>query len=262
MKRIYASIVLLVSFLVMSGCAGIGAQSTAINKKTVSSDSALQAYTTLGLQYMQSGDTVNAKTAVQKALDINPDYGPAFNALALIFQVEGEMALTEQYFKKAISLEPDSAMFHNNYGAFLFSEERFKEACAELAKATQDPFYNRRAKAFENLGRCYTRLDQTDPAIFAFERALRLGGIQPVALVELADLHLKQSQYAEAENYYRQFVDLVNSKKLKHSSKSLWVGIKLARINSKSSTAATYALLLKNLYPESEEYKAYKESAR
>ncbi len=250
----------IVAFL--SGCAAPQSDSVAVNKNTVSSEGALQAYTTLGLQYLQTGDSVNAKSAVQKALDINPKYAPAFNALGLVFQVEGEIALAEQYYKRAIEQEPDSAMFHNNYGAFLFSEKRYQQACVELAKATEDPFYNNRSQTFENLGRCYQEVGRNDVAIHAFERSLKTGGIRPLALVELSDIYLSTGNVLKAEEYFSQFTEMVNSKRVNHSSKSLWVGIRLARENHKVSLATTYTLLLKNMYPESDEYMQYKESAR
>ena len=261
MKSARVWVAVLVGVL-LSGCTGLQSESVAINKKTVSSEGALQAYTTLGLQYLQSGDSVNAKSAVQKALDINAEYAPSYNALGLIFQLEDEVALAEQYYKKAIYLEPDSAMFHNNYGAFLFSEKRYQEACVELSKATEDPFYNNRSQAFENLGRCYLKIGRANVAIHSFERSLKVGGMRPLALVELADLYLVSQNISKAETYYSQFTGLVNAKKVNHSAKSLWVGVQLARENGKISLATTYALLLKNLYPESDEYKKYKESAR
>ncbi|SIT06464.1 type IV pilus biogenesis/stability protein PilW [Neptunomonas antarctica] len=248
--------------LLLSGCTGLQTESEAVNKNTVSTEGALQAYTTLGLQYLQSGDTANAKSAVQKALDIDTDYAPSYNALALIFQVEDEVVLAEKYYKKAIDLAPDLAMFHNNYGAFLFTQERYQEACVELAKATEDPFYNNRAQTFENLGRCYEQIGRSDVAIHAFERSLKTGGMRPLALVELADLYLSLGNIPKAEEYFTQFTELANSKQVNHSAKSLWVGIRLARENNKVSLAITYTLLLKNLYPESDEYKQYKESAR
>lgn len=261
MKKARVLVAVLMEAL-LSGCTGLQSETVAINKNTVSSEGAQQAYTTLGLQYLQSGDSVNAKSAVQKALDINSEYAPSYNALGLIFQVEDEIALAEQYYKKAISLEPDSAMFHNNYGAFLFSENRYQEACVELSKATEDPFYNNRPQTFENLGRCYLKTGRTDVAIHSFERSLKTGGIRPLALVELAELYLMSQNIPKAEEYYSQFTGLINAKKINHSAKSLWVGIQLARENSKVSLATTYTLLLKNLYPESDEYKKYKESAR
>lgn len=253
------TLVLLSGVALFAGCSD---QQTVINKNTVSTEAALQSYTMLGLQYLQGGDTVSAKAAVQKALEIDSKYPQAYNALGLIFQFEAEDVLAERYFQKAISIDPSSSMFHNNYGAFLFAQKRYEQACKELAAATEDPFYSNRAQAFENLGRCYLQINQADLARHAFERSLKSGGSRPLPLVALAQLYFESGQLPEAERYFKQFTDMVSNKRVEHSAQSLWVGIQLARARGNVSMAATYALLLKNLYPDSEEYRQYKESAR
>lgn len=241
----------------LTGCSTVTESASQQGKSPTAT---MQAYTRLGLQYLQSGDLVNAKVAVQKALEIDADFAPAYNALGLIFQVEEEKGLAQKYYLKAIELEPDSAMFHNNYGAFLFAEERYTEACKQLAQATQDPFYSNRAQAFENLGLCYRKIDVDDAAIKAFRRSLNAGGARPESLIQLSDLYLMQGDMTLADTYYDQFVELVNQQRVEHTARSLWLGIQLARAKNKSSTAATYGLLLKNLYPKSDEYRLYKEA--
>lgn len=230
--------------------------------KKSSGKDADQAYSRLGFQYLQSGDTANAKKSFHRALEINDGYAEAHNGLALTFQLEGDTDLAEKYFRQATSLAPGSAMMHNNFGAFLFANQRYDEACKELARATEDPFYNRRAQAFENLGRCYQFIDRQDAAKHAFKRALQIGANRPVALIELSSLLLDENTNEEAENYYARFLKLLEERRVEHYAKSLWVGIRLARVNGKATRAATLGLILKNLYPESDEYRAYKESAR
>ena len=249
---------LVLCLTLFTGCA----TSPQDNRNDVSSDAALEAYTRLGLQYLQARDTANARASVQRALEINNDYAPAYNALGLIFQFEDETQLAEQYYKDAIRLDRDSAMFHNNYGAFLYAQKRYREACNELEKATSDPFYTGRGRAFENLGRCYNQIGENVKALDAFERSLKTGGRRPYSLVELAQLYLSVNDLAKAEGYYKEFERLVDDKRIDHSAKSLWVGIQLSRANSDTSKSVTYALLLKNLYPDSQEYQLYKESTR
>lgn len=243
--------------LVVVGCTGTGSKSENAKKSQ-----AFEAYSRLGFEYLQSGDTVGAKNSFQRAIAINGDYAEANNGLALAFQLEGDDALAEQYFRKATSMAPDSAMMHNNFGAFLFSQGRYDEACKELARATEDPFYNRRSQAFENLGRCYRLLQRNDAAKHAFQRALQVASNRPVSLVELSDLFLMEGNYGEAEKHFDRFLALVEKRRVEHYSKSLWVGIRLARHNREATRAATFALILKNLYPNSTEYREYEESAR
>ena len=153
-------------------------------------ENAAEAYTQLGMQYLRSGDTANAKSAFQRAQELAPDTLAAYNGLALVFQVEDEPELAESYFKQALKRAPDSAMLHNNYGAFLFNLERYPEACRQLARATEDPFYTLRDQAFENLGRCYQLIDRPDAAEHALKRSLKLNSQRPFATLELAKVLL------------------------------------------------------------------------
>ncbi|WP_286237048.1 type IV pilus biogenesis/stability protein PilW [Neptuniibacter halophilus] len=242
--------------LVVAGCATKG--SSSVGDKTP----AFEAYSRLGFEYLQTGDTSNAKTSFQRAIELNSDYAEPHNGLALAFQLEGDDQLAEQYYRKATALAPDSAMMHNNFGAFLFANKRYAEACQELARATEDPFYNRRSQAFENLGRCYRLLNRNDAAKHAFQRSLQVTGNRPVALVELSELYLLESNYPEAEKYFDRFLVMVENRRIEHYAKSLWVGIRLARHSGNTNRSAAYALILKNLYPESDEYREYEESAR
>lgn len=221
-----------------------------------------EAYSRLGFEYLQSGDTANAKSSFLRSIESDSGYAEAHNGIALAFQLEGDDQLAEQYFRKATALAPSSAMMHNNFGAFLFSKQRYQEACNELARATEDPFYGRRAQAFENLGRCYRLLQRDDAAKHAFKRSLQVSANRPVALVELSEISLQENNLLESEKYFDRFLTMVEDRRVEHYAKSLWLGIRLAREEGNATRAATYALILKNLYPESEEYREYKESAR
>jgi len=249
-------LVVLISLL-LAGCAG-----QAASPSDHSSDDAANAYTQLGMQYLRGGDSGNAKGAFLRATEIDSDAVQAYSGLAMVFQFEQEPGLAEDYFRKAISIAPDSAMLHNNYGAFLFSLERYTEACKQLARATEDPFYNRRAQAFENLGRCYQLIERPDAAEHAFKRSLKLSPLRAMAIVELSSLLLDKSEDDQAVTYFEQFSQMIDDKQAQHSAKSLWLGVRIARLQNNAIDASTYGLILKNLYPNSSEYRQYKESTR
>ncbi|WP_417586025.1 type IV pilus biogenesis/stability protein PilW [Nitrincola sp.] len=253
-NRLIGIVFMLVS---LSGCS----VSDTRNNPEATPEAALQAYTQLGVQYLQSGDTVNAKSSLQRAVGISERYAPAQNALALVFQAEREFVLAEKYYRRAIDLEPMNAMFHNNYGAFLFSLGRYTEACHEFSRATEDPFYASRAQAFENMGRCYRSLGRNDVAEHALRRALDIQRDRPYAQVALADLLLEQGNTAEAVSWFGRFREQIDARVVEHDANSLWVGVRIARADRNAGLAATYGLLLRNLYPNSEEYRLFKESA-
>ncbi len=258
--RGFGLVSLLLTAALVSGCASQSGSTGSMQGSEP--EKAVEAYTGLGVQYLQSGNTVNAKMSLQRALTIDSSYAPANNAMALAFQIEQEYDLAEEYFRKGVAADPDSAMLHNNFGAFLFARQRYQEACVQLDLATADPFYPQRAQAFENLGRCYLLIDRSADAEAAFKRSLAINGNRSVALVELSQLLLDRGDPVMASRYFERFRQQVEQRQVEHYPKSLWVGIQLARLEHNVSRAATYGLLLKNMFPNSEEYRLYQESAQ
>lgn len=248
--------VVVVLSVLLSACAGQVAQTA----DGTTADSA--AYTRLGMQYIQSGNLAGAKAAFQKAITVAPNDALALNGLALAFQIEGETELANSYFKKAVTYAPESATIHNNYGAFLFAQADYKNACRILAVATQDPFYPRRDTAFENLGRCYLKLGQNDAAKHAFTRVLSLSPNRLSTSVLLADLALKENDLEEAIARFTPMEEAVSERQVEHVPLSLWVGVRIARAIGNAQDATTYALMLKNLFPNSAEFKEFQESGQ
>ena len=217
-------------------------------------------HTDVAISYYQQGDNVGARLWAQKAIAYDKSYGRAYLVLGSIFQSEQEIELAEEYFKKAIKTDPDSAMFHNNYGAFLFSQRQYSRACVQLELATKDPFYNRREAALDNLGRCYSALDDGKLADKAFQRSVNLGGKSAFALINLSKNLLAAGETFKSNARYSEFLQLVTDNQTHHTADSLILGIDLARKKGNLSEVVTYLLLLENLFPN--KYKEYKESAQ
>jgi TolB-like protein/Flp pilus assembly protein TadD len=77
-----------------------------------------------------------AKAAAQTALSLDPDSAEAYNALAFAtYRQDWDFARAEQFFQKAIEMNPDYAVAHQWYGEFLGDLRRYDESIAELRKA-------------------------------------------------------------------------------------------------------------------------------
>ncbi len=172
--------------------------------------------------------------------------------MGYVFQLEGENDAAEQYFRKSIKLDPDYSLARNNFGAFLFVQKRYEEAAAQLRKASEDRIYARRSQVFENLGMCYKELGRRGEAEEAFTRSIQLNPSQSRALLEMTDIRFQQQNYVEAQSFYSRY-----NKAARQNARSLWLGIQLARVFGSEDEVASFALLLKNIFPASDEYKAY-----
>ena len=150
--------------------------------------------------------------------------------------------------RSALSSDPNNARLLNNYGAFLLDRERYQEALEYFNKAAADTLYSERSRVFENMGIAYLRMGNTDAARENLERSLRLNNRQPRALLELAQLEFNSGDFVPAWNHFRRFDQLSEQ-----NATSLWLGVRLARRFEDHSKAASYALQLKRLYPNSPE---------
>ena len=161
-------------------------------------------------------------------------------------------------FRKAISLDKNFSRCRNNYAAFLYSQQRYKEAEEQLDYVVKDTLYSGRPNAFVNLGLCRLKLFDTQGAEEAFVRALAMDRTNPIALYELARIRYEAQDYATATKYYDTYRTVVR----KQSAAGLLLGIQLAKADGDKDSEASYALALRNLYPKSAEYQAYKRAVK
>ncbi|MFP6804873.1 MAG: type IV pilus biogenesis/stability protein PilW [Pseudomonadales bacterium] len=215
----------------------------------------VQRHLDLAIGYLRNRDYQRSKEKLAKALDVEPKNADVHATYGLVFQLEGETDLAEEYFKQAVRYDPQSAQIRNSYGAFLFSEKRFHEAVDQLSKASEDRFYPNRPMVFENLGVAYNRIGEPEEAEHAFIRATQLNPQQPRALIELGEIRFDQRNYIESRDYYRRY-----SQGNRSTAKSLWLCVRLGRIFQDNNEEASCSEALEGIFPASDEYQQYKES--
>jgi len=221
----------------------------------VTEDDRVKTLVDLGTGYMRNGDYARAKENLNRAINIDSNSALAHNMLAIVFQLEQEYELAEEHFRKALRSNPNSTRVRNNYGAFLFERERYREAIEQLNRAKEDRYYEKRPTVFENLGISYLRVGEKEKAEKAFDRAVALNPDQPRALLELANIRFEDQQYVPARQLYRRYQQVAGQ-----NAKSLWLCIRLSRVFENDDEEASCALALRNMYPASREYEQYQES--
>ena len=241
---------LLLLFTVLTGCVTTGDVNPMRTDK--GRDAARDAYIQLGIGYLQQGNTGRAKSPLKKALELDSSNADAHAALALVFQIEMEPKLADDHYRKALSQNSDDARLLNNYGSFLFEQQRYQEAFERYSQAAQDTLYPERSRVFENLGLTSLQLKQREQAKAYFERSLRLNSRRPRALMEMAQLSFEDKQYVPARGYYDSYMALAQP-----DARSLLLGVRLAKIFEERDNAASLGLQLKRLYPGTPEYQQY-----
>lgn len=235
-----------------TGCVSEGGKPDPL-KTDEGREQAVIAYIDLGVGYLRSGSAERAKEPLQKALELDPSNADANAALALVFQREMEPDLAEKHYRKAMSESPDDSRIRNNYGSFLYEQQRYQDAYQVFQQAAADEMYGDRSRVFANLGLTARQLKQPALAKQHFEKSLRLNPRQPMVLLELAQLAYDEKMYAPARDYYERYRPMVGEQ----PPRGLLLGIRLANALDDRDSAASYALQLKRLYPGSPEYRQY-----
>lgn len=186
----------------LTGCAAPYANSAA------TADDPVTAYRQLGEAYIQQDNLPRAMSALDRALAIDPQDPGALQAMAMIYQRQGEEALAEHYFSKALALDPNFTRVRNNYAAFLYDQGRTSAACEQLDIATRDTHYANRSRLFANLGRCEWELGDIVSARQNLLRAQQIDSRQPLSYLTLAELEYAQGNLLRARSQLDHYVRL------------------------------------------------------
>jgi len=247
-------IVIVACLVLLAGCVSTS-DSRFVNNTNEAE--ALRKFTELGLLHIQKGNTVDAMPPLKRALEIDPKSAEVNVALAMLFQAENDKLLAQKYFDKALQYSDgvNRTRIRNNYAGFLFQADRLMDACEQLRLASEDAFYDKRAQVYENLGVCYQRLGKKTEALAAYEQAVSIEDTRAKALLEAASLQFDRNNLRQSGLYHESYQRLVRYRFANDTPKSLWLGVQLSRDTGDLNAEASYALKLRNLFPESPENK-------
>ena len=79
-----------------------------------------------GIKVAQNGLWKEATYRWQKAVEIDPTYGAAWNNLAIAYEQQGNFDKAREAYEKACELEPKNLLFRQNYDLFKEINDRAK----------------------------------------------------------------------------------------------------------------------------------------
>lgn len=218
----------------LSGCAiqaGPGLNNAATDDKQ-----ALELNTTMALEYMGQGNLPRAQAKLDRALDIDPDSPRPLQVQALLYQRQGESAMADRFFRRALAIEPGFTQGRNNYAAFLYAQGRIEESCTQLERAAKDIKYTRRAQLLTNLGLCQWELGDVAAARGSLKRAQAVDPRSSRSYLVLARIDHAQGDYRQAWEQLQSFIRLAGT-----TPESLQLAEQLARVRGDSASAAFYS---------------------
>lgn len=251
MKKIFAIILLVMPLL--WGCEPAGPGNIKPGRTTT--DNAVTANINVGVEYMRRNDLDRALDRLERARKLDPGYYETYNMLGVLYQRLGENQEAENNFKKALKLNGADSPTLNNYGQFLCTTGRYTDAINIFKRAADNPLYETPAIAVTNAGLCAMRNNDPANAEKYLRHALELNPKFPEALLPMAQISYDNGSYLSARGYLQRYQEVG-----RQTAKTLWLGIQIEDKLGDQNAVSSYALLLRNNFPHSNEAEMLKES--
>lgn len=209
----------------------------------------------LGADYLRQGNLQQAKEKLDRALEQDPRNPQTHMVLGLLYQRLGDHGKADTHFERSISLDSKSAESRNAYAAFLCATKKFKRGEKMALDAAADPLYKSPELSYLNAGYCARDEGDLQRAEQHFRQAIRIQPRFAQALLELADLQLRQNQPLVARAFLERYAAVAPV-----SASSLWLGVRVERALANYAVAGDYARRLRLEYPTSDEARLLRES--
>ena len=207
--------------------------------------------TQLAIEYMREGMYQASMEKFKKALKQNPNLQVAHASLAILYERLGENELAEKHYRKAYNLNRKDPLTLNNYGQFMCRDGRLKEADKMFAAAVRDPLYRHPETVYTNAGICAHMRPDPELADTYFRKALQANPKYPPALREMVKGSFAEEKYLATRAYLTRLQDVTRL-----TPEYLWIGVRAEEALGDKNAVSSYALILKNQYPESDETQA------
>ena len=124
----------------------------------------------VGTAYLTQGNYDQAGTAFQAAIAADSTFAPSYANMGLIKIRQRQPAPAEQFFRRALRLEPGSLENYFNLAAVMIDQGKLEDAVALLENAVRLKPFNDEVHA--RLADAYTRVDRMPEALMAAREAL------------------------------------------------------------------------------------------
>jgi type IV pilus assembly protein PilF len=249
-KNVFAALLLAVF---LAGCTTTNDKSVIKTIKTQSTTEpdlkeAAELNTQLAIGYIQRKQYKAARDKLEKSIEQNPSYLPAYKTLAYLYALLGLPEKAEEKYQDALDLKPHDADLSNSYGAFLCSQGKFDEAQQRFEASYSDPFYESSYLAESNAGSCYVEQGEYKKAEALLRKSLRKEPKLPGSLISMAEVGIKTERYLMARAYIQRYHAVAPA-----SAESLWIQLQAEKYLGAKDHYLKYARQLIQDFPDSDE---------
>lgn len=231
--------------VLLAGCAGAAVKQQNHDR----SDNSAKIHTELAGLYFERSQMGIALSEIDLALQADRNYAPAYDVRGLIHMALHEDTNAEADFQQSLRLDNADSETHNNYGWFLCQRGREQQSIEHFMAAVKNPLYTTPWRAYLNAGLCSRKIGKNQDAEDFFQRTLRLQPDLMQALQAMAELKFDEGDYQSAKKYLERFAQRNESL----TAEQLWLAVCIERHAGDRNAEASYALLLRERYPDAHE---------
>jgi tetratricopeptide (TPR) repeat protein len=244
-RRSVLSALLLCFALVLVTACGAG-----LEKKKSESET----YYKLGVVYLNDRNFIMALEEFTRAIQTYPKEPSYHNAIGLTYFARDMNAKAKSHMEQAIALQPDFSEAHVNLAAVYLVERNWAAAIDASNKALGNIFYKTPELAHFNIAQAYYNMGEYDRAAEGFTTAKKFNPRYVPALYNLALSYEKLKKNKEAVAAYRRVISISPG----YVEAYFKLGMLLVKSGEKRSATEVFGSVIK-LAPESAEAKSASE---
>lgn len=207
--------------------------------------------TELAAGYFERGQYDVALEELGEAFRFDPTYARIHSVYGLVYTELGDDAKAEASFRRGLELAPTDSEIRQNWGWYLCTHGKPREAIAEFESAIANPLHRTPEIALINAGKCSVQAGDNAAADQYLRRALTLKRGHPVAAYNLALLSLRGGRAEESRALMRLVMQETNP-----PPEALYLGMCVERRLGDRQAEQSYVMQLRNRYPNSAEARA------
>ena len=239
------------SVIALSGCVtenSYEGNDKPVVENTINNTGAARTRIALALEYLNTGNSSQAKYNLERAASFAPDLPEVHYSFAYYYQQVGEDSLADDAYQKALKINPNDPNTRNNYGVFLCGINEYDRATEQFIKAIEIPSYIRVAESYENLALCAIEFNDFEQAEKYFLSAIKHSSMRASSIISLSALYYAKSDLHKAQELLTRY-----EKSGQVSPRSLLLDYLIDQRMGHIEKAQTTAATILQTYPVSNE---------
>ncbi|MCX5752423.1 MAG: tetratricopeptide repeat protein, partial [Candidatus Krumholzibacteria bacterium] len=160
----------------------------------------------LGLLDADAGKTDSALAALEKALEIDPDYVNARVARARLLRGAGRTSEAETEYREILRFESFNRDAVEGLAEILFTERKYAEGAALLAPLHDNGSLDERGELI--YGRFLYRAGMNEQALSVFNGLMKKTGESPALLRVVSEMEIERGHFRTAYGYLKRLIEL------------------------------------------------------